>query len=46
LCQKSPPNPLFIPVLQEQHETDQLANLASADSNLVLQLAILGLDLV
>ena len=32
-------------MLQEQHETDQLANLASADSNLVPQLAILGLDL-
>jgi serine protease Do len=36
---------LFIPVLQEKHETDQLANLASAESNLVPVLAILGLDL-
>jgi len=36
---------LFIPVLQEKHEMDQLLDLANAQNNLVPQLAILAVSL-
>jgi S1-C subfamily serine protease len=36
---------LFIPVLQEKHEMDQLLDLANAQNNLVPQLAILAASL-
>jgi serine protease Do len=36
---------LFIPVLQEKHEMDQLLDLADARNSLVLQLAILAVSL-
>jgi serine protease Do len=36
---------LFIPVLQEKHQMDQLLDLANAENNLVPQLAILGVSI-